>query len=66
MQLKAEAKSSEVVDEDETRQIFSVFDKDGDGLISAKEVHDTMKVGDHIPANTIHWANVDLTLGQRL
>ena len=54
MQLKAEAKSSEVVDEDETRQIFSVFDKDGDGLISAKEVHDTMKVGDHIPANTIH------------
>ena len=31
--------------DDELKQIFNVFDKDGDGSISAQEMQSTMKVG---------------------
>ena len=30
-------------DEEEMTQLFRVFDKDGDGSINAKDLHDTMK-----------------------
>ena len=30
-------------DEEEMMQLFRVFDKDGDGSINAKDLHDTMK-----------------------